>query len=424
MATTHIEAPPIVAVRPASGTPDRRDLILLALAFGSAATILFSIAVSQILLGVGLAGLLVWRKPIQFPRFFLPLALFFLLTLAAILASADPWRGAVQLRKFYVFGIVPLLYNTFRGVAHVRGLVIAWTLCGAVSALAALTQFVARWREAIILKAPLYDYVLDGRITGFQGHWMTFGGVQMIALLMFLAYLISGELGRWKLLGWTVAALIWLVLILGFTRSIFLAGVPAGATVLLWVSRRWLLLAVPALMTVLLLFPFATPIRERALSVLEPHGEVDSNSRRILMVRTGLRMIQAHPLLGLGPEQIEPQFELYIPKDAPRPLPKGWYGHLHNIFLQYAAERGIPALLCVLWMIARIAQDARHAMRASTPAAWVFQGVLAVIAAVLAEGLFEHNLGDSEVLTMFLATVTCGYAVLRSESAPPAAAGG
>ena len=33
-------------------------------------------------------------------------------------------------------------------------------------------------------------------------------------------------------------------------------------------------------------------------------------------------------------------------------------------------------------------------------------GALAVIAAVLAEGFFEHNLGDSEVLTMFLVAIT------------------
>ena len=39
-------------------------------------------------------------------------------------------------------------------------------------------------------------------------------------------------------------------------------------------------------------------------------------------------------------------------------------------------------------------------------------GSLAVIAAVLAEGFFEYNLGDSEVLTMFLATMTCGYVAI------------
>jgi hypothetical protein len=38
-----------------------------------------------------------------------------------------------------------------------------------------------------------------------------------------------------------------------------------------------------------------------------------------------------------------------------------------------------------------------------------------VTAAVLAEGFFEYNLGDSEVLTMFLAALTCGYIAIRSQ---------
>ena len=123
-------------------------------------------------------------------------------------------------------------------------------------------------------------------------------------------------------------------------------------------------------------------------------------------------MIEAHPVFGIGPEQIQPQFLKYLPADVPLPLPKGWYGHLHNVYLQYAAERGLPALACMLWIIGRMARDFRRALRAwpsQTEARFVWLGALAVIAAVLAEGFFEYNLGDSEVLTMFLATMTCGY---------------
>ena len=36
-----------------------------------------------------------------------------------------------------------------------------------------------------------------------------------------------------------------------------------------------------------------------------------------------------------------------------------------------------------------------------------------VTLAILAEGLFDYNLGDSEVLTLFLAVVACGYVARR-----------
>ena len=407
MATTHVDAAPaIVQAPPAASVAERA---VLALAFASAASIVFSIAVSQILMGAGLAVLLGTRKKIEFPPILPPLVGFAALTVLALLTSDDPASGLPQVRKFYVFGIIPLIYSGFHGAAHVSALILAWSGAAAVSACVGLFQSYERWRDAIVFQAPLYEYVLDGRITGLQSHWMTFGGVQMIVLMMLLAWLMFGEPGRWKWAGWACAALIWLALVLGLTRSIFLAGVPAGVAVLVWASRRWLLLMVPAGVLVLLLA--ATPVRERVLSVLSPHGEVDSNSRRSLMLRTGLNMIRAHPVLGVGPEQVERQFASFLPADAPQPLPKGWYGHLHNVYVQYAAERGIPALLCILWLFTRIVRD--H-LRETGLDRYVVLATLAATAAVLAEGFFEHNLGDSEVLTMFCACVACGYVALRA----------
>jgi O-antigen ligase len=134
------------------------------------------------------------------------------------------------------------------------------------------------------------------------------------------------------------------------------------------------------------------------------------------MIRTGLEMVKAHPWLGLGPEQIGPQFMTYVPKDVSRPLPKGWYGHLHNMYLQYAAERGVPALLLLLWFIGKIAYDFVTSIRSgrlSPQAYYCLYGAVAAILALLAEGFFEYNLGDSEVLTMFLTVASLGYVAIE-----------
>ena len=93
---------------------------------------------------------------------------------------------------------------------------------------------------------------------------------------------------------------------------------------------------------------------------------------RIGSVRvTEPRIIEAHPLLGLGPEQVKmevnPHFKDYFPAGTPWPLPEGWYGHLHNIYLQYAAERGIPALLILLWMLIMMLTDFWKALRRLPP---------------------------------------------------------
>ncbi len=150
-------------------------------------------------------------------------------------------------------------------------------------------------------------------------------------------------------------------MVLGFTRSIFLLGFPVGLLYLLWFWKKWLVAAAPA---VVLIAVFLGPqaLRERVISVVQPHGELDSNEHRAVLRETGVLMIRAHPWLGLGPEQIKYQFDQWVPADA-RPLPVGYYGHLHNIYLQYAAERGIPTLLVLLWLIAKILWDFGRALR-------------------------------------------------------------
>jgi O-antigen ligase len=165
-----------------------------------------------------------------------------------------------------------------------------------------------------------------------------------------------------------------------------------------------------------LLFSIA-PLRERADSIIQPHGETDSNMHRTITRRTGLRMIEAHPLFGLGPEQVKAQFNEWVPADIPRPLPDGWYGHLHNIYLQYAAERGIPTMLAMMWLIGKVLFDFFQRLRRGIAgdARFILHGAIAVILAILAEGLLEYNLGDSEVLTMFLCVVAFGYTAIEED---------
>ena len=101
------------------------DQILYWLAFSAAASILFSIAVSQILLGASILALLASRRRLRFPPIKLPLALFVAATVIAVVLSGDPLKGLPQIRKFFVFGIVLVIFNTFRSVSQIRNLVLA-----------------------------------------------------------------------------------------------------------------------------------------------------------------------------------------------------------------------------------------------------------------------------------------------------------
>jgi putative inorganic carbon (hco3(-)) transporter len=379
---------------------------------GSAIAILFSIATSQILMALALAALLISGQPLRFPPIKLPLLLFIGGTMISWLASGHIREGTPQIRKFFVFAMLFLVASTFRSLVECRTLVLLWTAVASLSALRSLFQFLKIYRDSAEQHQNFYQFYVGSRITGFMSHWMTFGGEEMIVLLMLVAFLLFADGRKWKLTGWLCAGLLGVSLILGFTRSIFLLGVPTGLLYLLWFWRRWLLALVPVV-AVLAFFAAPSSVRERVTSIFQPHGETDSNEHRAITFRTGLEMIRAHPLLGLGPEQVKAQFQQYVPEDVPRPLPEGWYGHLHNIYLQYAAERGIPTALFLFWMIGKILYDFARGVRTRPDARYILHGAIAVVLAILAEGFFEYNLGDSEPLTMFLAAVGMGYVAIE-----------
>lgn len=392
------------------------------LAFASAASILVSIAVSQILLALALVTLLLSGQKLDFPPIRLPLVSFFALTVLAVIASPDPRGGIPQIRKFYVFAILLVISSTFTQIRHVRALVLAWAAIGSISAVWGLVQFVERWREALRLYSDNYGFFLDGRITGLASHWMTFGGEEMTAALMLAALLLFSLEARWTRWAWIALALLWAAMAIGMTRSVFLLGLPAGMIYLLW-RRGWPAAIVVGILAVAGVTMSSATVRERIVSAVEPHRGVDSNQQHAVARAAGWEMIKAHPWLGIGPEQVGKQFNRYVPPSVPRPLPRGWYGHLHNVYFQYAAERGIPALLAILWLIAKCLMDFWRALKRGEiepGARFILQGAIAVILAILAEGLFEYNLGDSEVLTMFLSVIACGYVAVRCGALPEA----
>ncbi|MFL6416036.1 MAG: O-antigen ligase family protein [Bryobacteraceae bacterium] len=388
------------------------------LALGSITTILFSIALSQFFLGLAIVLLLASGTKLRFPPVKAPLGLFLGLTVVSLLLSGDPVHGLPQIRKFYVFATLPVVFTTFRGIEKLRTAVIMWGGIAFLSALRSGVQYLHRYRLAEEQYAYNYGFFLDGRFTGFASHWMTFGGEQMIVLLMLLSLLLfSPPSTRWRPVGFFVVAVLWAATVLGLTRSIFLLGMPAGCIYLIWKWKRRVALLLPALIVAeLLLGP--VQVRERVVSAVKPHVDLDSNAHRLLSAQVGWAMIRKHPWFGLGPEQVGKQFTNYLPSGTSLPLPKGFYGHLHNIYLQYAAERGIPALLALLWFVGRILRDFyRGACQVNmTQVRFTLHGGVAVIIAVLLEGCFEHNLGDSEILTLFLAVIGFGYVALESRA--------
>jgi O-antigen ligase len=255
-----------------------------------------------------------------------------------------------------------------------------------------------------------------------MGHWMHFGGQQMLVSCALVAFLLLGnvvrsstpprapkpELRTRNLLWWLVLAIIALSILLNLTRAVWLGCFVAGLYLVGSWKPRWLLV-LPVLAGVAFL---ALPkLAQRRIEILRHPPQEPAISIRFEMWQTGLRMIERHPWVGVGPNNIFEVYTLYLP---PGRTPEvGYREHLHNDYLQLAAERGLPCLAAWLWLMGAVGWQfgrIRRRVSARGGQVWVVEAGLAILLAFLTEGLFEFNFGSSPVVMLFLFAISTPFA--------------
>jgi O-antigen ligase len=388
----------------------RKDAAAWAVAAAAIAAAV-SVTACEILMALAVVLLIATRTPWRVPPIWLPLTLFMAGTLVSLGASGHVREGVPQVKKFFVYLMLALVFTAFRSVRHLLWLATGWAAALALSAGRGLWQFAEKYKAASALHSPFYKYYVTDRITGFSTHWMTFSGQLMIGILVVAACVLFGaarKQGRWLMAA--AALLMCVALAEAWTRSMWL-GTLCGAIYLIWFWRRWALVALPVV-AVALLLSNAFDLRQRMLSSFSPNGDTDSNAHRAELRQVGWRMIEAHPWLGVGPEQVSRQMVNYLPPGTTGLRAGDYYGHLENDYVQYAAERGVPAMLALMGMIAWALLDFFRALRRLPEGAaerWVLHGAIAVTIAMLVSGFYSWNLNTSVVLAMFLAVIGCGY---------------
>jgi O-antigen ligase len=177
-----------------------------------------------------------------------------------------------------------------------------------------------------------------------------------------------------------------LALALSRTRSAWI-GVVAGLGVLAAMRKPRLLLFLPGVLGVLFLFSPRTILDRLTIS--------DASSRdRYYMWQAGLDMIMDKPIFGQGTGMILEVYPKFRWQGAPNPNAP----HLHNNFIQIAAERGLPCLVFLGWILFLLGREAWRVRGISRTGPLV----LAVLATTLSSGMFEYTLGDSEILMLIL----------------------
>jgi O-antigen ligase len=236
---------------------------------------------------------------------------------------------------------------------------------------------------------------LQQRPPGFMGHYMTYSGLLMLVLVLATARLLFDA--RDKVWTGLVLPALAVALVTTFTRGAWI-GACAGVGLLLALKHVRLLLVLPVLVVIVVA---AAPagIADRIDSIFDRR---DPTSRdRVAMASAGVRIVADHPLTGVGPDMVQRVYPRYRGPDAVNENNP----HLHNVPLQIAAERGLPALAAWLWFVVAALRELAGQFRKPASRAAAAAG-LAAMASMLIAGLFEYNFGDSEFLMLLLVLLT------------------
>jgi O-antigen ligase len=372
----------------------------LAAVYGVAGALQFSIAVAQILLTVAFVCwvvlIVIDHETIEVPRFAWPLALYAVLTLISTMFSPDPRTSLLADKQMILFLLVPLVYRFGTG-SHASTMVTVIVSFAAASAIVGIVQF-----------GVLHYDNLGRRAQGTLGHYMTYSGLLMLVIGTALARVLFGRHDRmWSAL---VIPALAVAVAFSFSRNAGV-GACAAAALLLFLKDRRLLALLPIVAAVFVLLA-PTAITNRYASIFSLKDP--TNRDRVAMLREGVLMIKAHPLVGIGPNMVQPLYAQYrVPEAVNLVNP-----HLHNVPVHIAAERGLPALAAWLWFIVGLVVALWKRQRDPSQRFLAAVGLSAVVS-MLTAGMFEYNFGDSEFLMLFLILVTLPFSAFRTLTRQP-----
>jgi hypothetical protein len=242
------------------------------------------------------------------------------------------------------------------------------------------------------------------RASGWTRHYQTFAETLQILAQLSLGFALAYWQRRRTMraharLRLALSAAAFLLLATGIALTAMrtvLVAFAVGASVVAWraVSRGRARVVVSAAVALALALGAFAVWRTRAEGALRLQDE--SSRLRLAVARVALARIPLHPFFGHGMDAVKEHWtEWGFPGDIKI--------HTHSTPIQLAFERGLPALLLWLWLLAvfwlSVARGERLLRAAPDDAAahGLLLGATGALAGFFASSLVNYNFGDAEV---------------------------
>ncbi len=245
--------------------------------------------------------------------------------------------------------------NSIRGEEDARFVMGAMGLAVGLSGGVALAQFLANSTLGLEFLGEMEGWRPGGRYSRVTGLWNNPNNLAFF-LSGWIPLLLLGAIWArrtWLRLGCLVSFLLGLTgLVLTQSRGGWVSVVLASGLGLVFLgrrrggedARRVYRRALPVVVGVVVLAVPLLPV-----VIYRVGQDLGSLKGREQLIPPAFRMIESHPLMGVGLDNYRQMVGWYDPNPPTRP--DGSPEAVHNIYLQTAAELGVPALVLVLLAI-------------------------------------------------------------------------
>jgi len=355
-------------------------------------------------------------------------ALFVLASLMSLCVSLAPAASLLEFRSLGLIVVFYLFAWNAKGVDRKKTLIACYLGSATLAAAYGILEYVSG-RDIF----GHYDPT-SNKIGGFFSMHLTFSEYLVLALCVLTGILGWARPGRKVLvLGLAACLLMGFGIFLSGAKASFL-GMAAGWLVIFGLKGRKRLAGFLAALAIFLLvlsvwrsgYYLDYLISLYVVDATKTAGAADSNTQRLYMWWTGLRISPGHFLNGVGLHAVDviyPAFRHVLARD-----PTQW--HLHNNFMQLGVTRGLFGLTAFLFVFFLALRNGYQRFKGCSDP-WekgLTAGVLGSLPAFLVCGITEYSWGDSEVLMalymlMGLAVSAPSKDLCRSAGGSPARAG-
>jgi O-antigen ligase len=235
-----------------------------------------------------------------------------------------------------------------------------WVMLVAVGSVAFASLYMIReWQNY----HTLYAGFRPGWVVGDPNYFT----ISALLTLPLAFHLMLGSMRPWERVFCAGCSLVTILAVtLGASRGGFL-GLVAAFLFAVWHSRarmRNLVMAGALVLPLTIILPISPLGR-----LLHPsHGDNEAKDSRTVVWLAGLRMMEAHPIAGIGLGNFKPMVQGYEQGDAP-------VDHIaHNAYIEIGAEMGLPALFVFLGILfssyLTLSRVRARAFRARQPFVW------------------------------------------------------